>query len=37
MRIRENIRFADLPAHVQEHMGPIVVRGLWYPFHRLGV
>jgi hypothetical protein len=22
-------------AHVQRHMGPIVVRGLWYPFTKL--
>jgi hypothetical protein len=37
IRIHENIRFAELPAHVREHMGPIVVRGMWYPFYRLGV
>ncbi len=37
MRIRENIRFEELSEYVKDHMGPIVVRGMWYPFYRLGV
>src|SRR5262249_22477389 len=28
---------AQLPEHVARHMGPIVVRGIWYPFTRVGV
>ena len=37
LRITENVRVADLEhPHVREHMGPIVVRGLWYPFVRVG-
>jgi hypothetical protein len=35
--IRENVRVDELPEFVQQHMGPIVVRGMWYPFYRLGV
>ena len=38
LRITEGIRVADLDdSHVVRNMGPIVVRGLWYPFVRLGV
>ncbi len=38
LRITEGIRVADLnEPHVVRNMGPIVVRGLWYPFVRLGV
>ena len=32
--VREHVRFDDLPAQVQEQMGPIVVRGVWYPVWR---
>ncbi len=32
--VRRDVRFDDLPKHVQQHMGPIVVRGLWYPVWR---
>lgn len=32
--IREGIRFDELPRYVQERMGPIVVRGIWYPAWR---
>lgn len=36
--IRENITVADLEEqHVIKNMGPIVVRGLWYPFNGIGV
>jgi hypothetical protein len=38
LSIIEGIRVADLDEpHVVRNMGPIVVRGLWYPFVRLGV
>lgn len=38
LRITEGVRVADLePRYVREHMGPIVVRGLWYPFVRIGI
>jgi hypothetical protein len=36
--VKEGIRIADLDhSHVVKNMGPIVVRGLWYPFVKLGV
>lgn len=38
LKITEGVRYADLEAnHVRANMGPIVVRGLWYPFVRLGL
>ena len=38
LRINAGIRTADLDQyHVVPNMGPIVVRGLWYPFTRVGV
>ncbi len=38
LRVREGVRPADIEhAYVREHMGPIVVRGLWYPFLDVGV
>jgi len=38
LRITENISPASLDdSHVVRNMGPIVVRGLWYPFVRLGL
>jgi hypothetical protein len=36
LQITEAARYADLPEHVQKRMGPIVVRGVWYPFVRVG-
>jgi hypothetical protein len=37
LTITEGVRVADLEhPYVREHMGPIVVRGLWYPFVRVG-
>lgn len=37
LRIVEGVRYDDLEEdHVRAHMGPIVVRGLWYPFLRVG-
>ncbi len=37
LRIDEGVRAADLESvYVREHMGPIVVRGIWYPFVRVG-
>ena len=36
--IQEGVRFVDLDQkHIVPNMGPIVVRGLWYPFVQLGV
>jgi hypothetical protein len=38
VRIVEDVRVSDLDAlHVVPNMGPIVVRGIWYPFSRVGV
>jgi len=38
LRVREGIRPADIEhRHVREHMGPSVIRGLWYPFIDVGV
>ena len=32
-RVKENIKFADIdPHHIGPNMGPIVVRGVWYPY-----
>jgi hypothetical protein len=36
--IREGVTVADLDQpHVVANMGPIVVRGMWYPFVAVGV
>jgi len=38
LRVTENVRIADLDhSHVVANMGPIVNRGMWYPFVVLGV
>jgi hypothetical protein len=38
LRILSNVKPADLDQHhVRENMGPIVVRGLWYPFIGIGI
>ena len=38
LEIVEGIRYDELRSnHVRTNMGPIVVRGLWYPFVRIGV
>lgn len=36
LSVTENIRYVDLDHHVQCNMGPIVVRGVWYPFFKIG-
>ena len=37
LRIAEDVRVVDLESpYVREHIGLIVVRGLWYPFVRVG-
>ncbi len=37
LRIKTGIRVSDLDErHVRPNMGPIVVRGLWYPFTVVG-
>ena len=38
LMVRENVTVANLDqSHVVCNMGPIVVRGLWYPFVCVGV
>ena len=37
MQIHDNVAYGALHRHVQQHMGPIVVRGIWYPFSQVGV
>ena len=38
LHVREGVRPSDLDeAHVAKNMGPIVVRGIWYPFTRVGL
>jgi len=38
LRVREGVRPSDIEhRYVREHMGPIVVRGLWYPFIDVGI
>lgn len=37
LRVRADIKAADLKHRfVREHMEPIVVRGMWYPFRDVG-
>ena len=38
LRVTEKIRVSDLDEpHVVRNMGAIVVRGIWYPFTKVGV
>ena len=38
LMVTEGVRVDDLEHdYVRTHMGPIVVRGLWYPCRRVGV
>ena len=38
LKIREGVTVADLDQpHVVANMGPIVIRGMWYPFVLVGV
>jgi hypothetical protein len=38
LRIVEDVRSSDLDdPHVVRNMGPVVVRGIWYPFSKVGV
>jgi hypothetical protein len=38
LAVREGVTIADLDQpHVVANMGPIVVRGMWYPFVAVGV
>ncbi len=32
VNVTENVAFDELPRHVREHSGPIVTRGVWYPW-----
>jgi hypothetical protein len=36
LKISKDIKPADLDHHILDNMGPIVVRGLWYPFIGIG-
>lgn len=36
--IRENIQLSDLdPNHVIPNIGPIGIRGMWYPLQQIGI
>ena len=36
--VRENVKVSDLDlSHVTKNMGPIVVRGVWYPALNIGL
>jgi hypothetical protein len=38
LRVTEQIQVSNLEEpHVVRNMGPIVVRGIWYPFAKVGV
>ena len=37
LKIIENVKPTDLDRHVVMNMGPIVVRGMWYPFTKVGL
>lgn len=38
LRVTEGIKVAELDQpHVDANMGPIVVRGMWYPFVAVGI
>jgi hypothetical protein len=38
LAVREGVTVADLDqGHVVPNMGPIVVRGMWYPFVGIGI
>ena len=38
LKIVEDIKVGDLDQpHVVKNMGPIVVRGMWYPFTKIGI
>jgi hypothetical protein len=32
LSVKANVTFDELPRHVQWHLGPMVVRGVWYPW-----
>ena len=38
LRVTERVRISDLDqSHIVPNIGPIVVRGVWYPFTKVGV
>jgi hypothetical protein len=38
LRVEENVKVSDIDErHVVKNMGPIVVRGIWYPFSKVGI
>lgn len=32
LSVKVNVTFDELPRHVRENLGPMVVRGVWYPW-----
>ena len=38
LRVTERVRISDLDqSHIVPNIGPLVVRGIWYPFTKVGV
>ncbi len=37
LQVIEGVQVSDLDPHVVANMGPIVVRGVWFPFSKVGV
>lgn len=38
LRVTERVRISDLDqSHIVPNIGPMVVRGIWYPFMKVGV
>ena len=38
LKITADVKVTDLQHdYVRQHMGPIIVRGLWYPFRHVGM
>ena len=38
LHIKEGVKVSDLDqSHIVPNMGPIVVRGIWYPFTKVGL
>jgi hypothetical protein len=37
VQVTSDVEVQSLHSHVKQHMGPVVVRGLWYPFRSVGV
>lgn len=37
LKVIENVRPTNLDRHVVMNMGPIIVRGMWYPLTKVGL